>query len=105
MEDMGLVESRTGFKRSSKEWRLLHEPNQDCIGNQKDVDPTRTLPEPYQTGRVDLKPCPFCGSKNIDLEYVEEFDSYYATCTGCGVATRYTDREQAIRFWNRRAKV
>ena len=55
----------------------------------------------------ELKPCPFCGNKNI-----KTFDDitnglYQVICSvvanGCGAATGYhQDKKQAIEAWNRR---
>lgn len=42
------------------------------------TEPTRTLPEPYQIGR--LKPCPFCGKPIVK----EDRRTY--SCRPCGYA-------------------
>ena len=57
---------------------------------------------------IELKPCPFCGSKSVwvadnILDYL--FIGYNVHCNGCGAETRYTkDRDKAIERWNRRAE-
>lgn len=57
---------------------------------------------------VELKPCPFCGSKNVRvaenrMDYL--FIGYSVHCDGCGVETSYTkDKDKAIEAWNRRAE-
>jgi Lar family restriction alleviation protein len=50
-----------------------------------------------------IRPCPFCGSKNIK---VFNFDKYGFYCGGClsqGPAQNKT-KKQAIASWNNRAK-
>ena len=66
---------------------------------------------------AELKPCPFCGSKNIRIN-AYGFGYYGIECLGCGVETaRYKNiskylegslpiekkAEKAIEAWNRRA--
>lgn len=51
-----------------------------------------------------LKPCPFCGSIDIELYELSEDGNAYARCLGCGAegsvqGTLYN----AIDSWNRRA--
>ena len=39
----------------------------------------------------DLKPCPFCGSRYINMNYIRENDvleGAYVECANCGVSTR-----------------
>lgn len=50
----------------------------------------------------ELKPCPFCGSKNIRLW--EKTTSPWVQCEKClsSTATGYT-KEEAVENWNRRA--
>lgn len=73
------------------------------------TDPTNTLPEPHQSGRI--KPCPFCGGKPIeDWERAErEGDevgpiiswSYY--CTECYAEVFSCESQEDARAkWNRR---
>ena len=49
-----------------------------------------------------LKPCPFCGSKNI-REFQSPDDMGFVECSKCRAATiGYVER--AANIWNRRAK-
>lgn len=74
--------------------------------------------------RPELKPCPFCGSKDIAIEYYketkDEFPYWQICCDHCGATTgkcfieyEYIDKafesyfsaaEKAINNWNKRAK-
>ena len=54
-----------------------------------------------------LKPCPFCGSSDVEMEDHEE--GYGILCRNCGVwATSglwwFNDSKDAIELWNRRVK-
>ena len=55
----------------------------------------------------DLKPCPFCGSRYINMNYIREDDvleGAYVECANCGVSTRiYDDPDEVVEFWNRRS--
>lgn len=52
-----------------------------------------------------LKPCPFCGSK--DIKVWMKFDSYFVQCEDCSAlapdpsCTEY-EMEEAIALWNTR---
>ena len=51
---------------------------------------------------VELKPCPFCGSKDIKLcgSHV-----YWVICNGCYAKTAIdAQKKKAIEFWNRRVE-
>lgn len=49
-----------------------------------------------------LKPCPFCGSENIEKRGHDI--NYYIECAGCRATTSIcTSRDESIRAWNRRA--
>jgi Lar family restriction alleviation protein len=57
--------------------------------------------------RNKLKPCPFCGSKNIDLlddqDMVYYGYAYYAKCRQCKAQSRSEQKkEDAIAAWNER---
>lgn len=60
--------------------------------------------KPLQTIRIDdeLKPCPFCGSTDIEIAWYGK-DGEAVICLGCGgTGSQYTDRAKAIAAWNRR---
>ena len=52
-----------------------------------------------------LKPCPFCGSKNITLYEHEDFGCYIV-CENCnsamGTVNEPLDETEVIEHWNRR---
>ena len=55
---------------------------------------------------AELKPCPFCGSKNLEVQ-VENFresnEQWYVECLGCGmVSHKEYPSEKAIAAWNTR---
>ena len=62
---------------------------------------------------AELKPCPFCGTKETDTNkagwkqiYIDrsKYDCYKVFCAKCGVSTFPQDTERAARMaWNRRA--
>lgn len=70
--------------------------------------------------KIELKPCPFCGGQNIDLDSckgLEERENYEAcgaqydaiVCNwkkgGCGASSGYYPKlEKAIEAWNSRAE-
>ena len=48
-----------------------------------------------------LKPCPFCGSKNVTV--CELYPSSYARCRACGAEGSLRDsHDEAAAAWNRR---
>lgn len=58
----------------------------------------------------DLKPCPFCGNRNVNLQIVREkldysdIDGAYIECPICGIESRiFEDPDEAVEFWNRRS--
>lgn len=58
----------------------------------------------------ELKPCPFCGGKNIEVYYFDPWDgyqgncgSYIANCTRCGVKMQRRTALKVAEAWNRRA--
>lgn len=56
---------------------------------------------------VALKPCPFCGSYDIQSSYGQigpNKTGYTILCRDCGMYTDSSDEETAIREWNRRVK-
>lgn len=49
----------------------------------------------------ELKPCPFCGSKHIGLQHVNE--QWQCYCILCWANRGWFDtKEDAIKHWNRR---
>lgn len=56
--------------------------------------------------RTDLKPCPFCGAKNVlDLTLVGDRDSYVVRCFACHADGPPADtRVEAMQAWNTRAE-
>lgn len=63
---------------------------------------------------IELKPCPFCGSKHIRLGQIRYFDEVFAECGNCdasicgsydesNVITDKQKRAAAAELWNRRA--
>ena len=54
----------------------------------------------------ELKPCPFCGSENIDLaSYAKKNDMWFVQCDGCfATFPMFDTKTEAMQSWNRRAK-
>ncbi len=53
-----------------------------------------------------LKPCPFCGSKNLDFNKSKEKQWYYVYCIECGCAPFLcSSYEEAIEKWDKRVEV
>lgn len=53
----------------------------------------------------ELKPCPFCGSKNIHV-YAKNSDGYWymVECSSCGSrSASHHDKKSAIETWNKRS--
>lgn len=60
---------------------------------------------------AELKPCPFCGSNQLDIFYYDPFDgyqgncgSYVILCPRCRARVKYETKAEAIEAWNRRAE-
>ena len=51
-----------------------------------------------------LKPCPFCGSKDIKL-CGNHRDSFWFRCNKCASIDSYDTERQAVRAWNKRAAI
>lgn len=52
-----------------------------------------------------LKPCPFCGSRDVDYHggIDDVYDHYRVVCFNCGAATaQKPTRTEADEAWNRR---
>ncbi len=54
---------------------------------------------------IDLKPCPFCGSGNLDLSNLVDEDDWFVSCCQCGTQqiANHT-KQEAINRWNSRAE-
>lgn len=56
---------------------------------------------------TELKPCPFCGGKEVGLvDHIspQGNKNYTVICVSCGASVNTYDKpQQAIRKWNRRA--
>lgn len=54
---------------------------------------------------LNLKPCPFCGSDDLDMYAGRYRDEYQIYCEECGGRVGfYKSREEAIEHWNRRSR-
>ena len=51
-----------------------------------------------------LKPCPFCGSKDIKL-CGNNRDSFWFRCNKCASIDSYDTERQAVRAWNKRVAI
>lgn len=54
---------------------------------------------------LELKPCPFCGSKNV-IAYKNAALNWMVKCQECGVQQNpyaHKEKNDAIKAWNRRA--
>ena len=55
----------------------------------------------------ELKPCPMCGSSDIEPSGDNGYGAFWVCCNGCGLATSEVgpaNQEQANERWNRRAQ-
>jgi Lar family restriction alleviation protein len=53
--------------------------------------------------KVKLKPCPFCGSKDIKIGMTEALEFLYCYCNSCNSKGELCNMEEsAIEAWNRR---
>ena len=67
------------------------------------ADTGRMVCEKCEKQQTELKPCPFCGGK--DIWYVLEYDLVYAKCQVCGATgSKYRTMVVAKEAWNRRAE-
>lgn len=55
---------------------------------------------------VPLKPCPFCGAREVNLmevlDFADEEDAYYVACGCCNANQLPDSKERAIHDWNQR---
>lgn len=54
--------------------------------------------------KIDLKPCPFCGPRNVEPDlYDTEHGFWTVGCGGCGTHSGMSkNKQQVIDLWNRR---
>lgn len=54
-----------------------------------------------------IKPCPFCGSKDIEIlewTFKNDINTWQVECQECGVSgSMYSIKAEAVEEWNRRA--
>lgn len=51
-----------------------------------------------------LKPCPFCGSFDIEATKIDDTGEWYLECGDCGIEQPlYKNFADAVNAWNRRA--
>jgi len=51
-----------------------------------------------------LKPCPFCGSFEIEATKIDDTGEWYLECGDCGIEQPlYKNFADAVNAWNRRA--
>lgn len=51
---------------------------------------------------AELVPCPFCGSKEVNV--ADDLITFYGECGACGATAAYSSyRTGAVQAWNRRA--
>lgn len=88
--------------------------------SQGHVRPAPALPESFSLSldceikRIELKPCPFCGSDSIEMHpnditpggasMATPGTAQYAHCNGCGAEGPQSDvsEREAVDAWNRR---
>ena len=51
----------------------------------------------------ELKPCPFCGGRNIDIRQEYACSGWEAVCEDCGVVFYRNTYKEALQAWNSRA--
>lgn len=53
----------------------------------------------------ELKPCPFCGGTNIEINIIVDTPQAYLKCRRCGIEQSiYPTKEDAIEAWNTRTE-
>lgn len=97
-----IFEKITGISKEDfdKKLDVAHSNDKEAhkeTGNEPNQDPT------------ELKPCPFCGSKNIELSAEEYYDRYHkdvfyiVSCNNCGAQIEgYSRNKEAAEAWNTR---
>lgn len=56
----------------------------------------------------DLKPCPFCSSRNVDAVFNAQLGITFVNCWECGATASFKGREQqkqTVDAWNRRKQL
>lgn len=57
------------------------------------------------SGVKELKPCPFCGAKEINCDFVvlDVFAEWYVECEKCGAMLKdFSYKSDAVQAWNTR---
>lgn len=55
---------------------------------------------------ADLKPCPFCGENDPEIEHIEGtilHPAYFVKCGPCGAQAPWSDKGDHVDMWNCRA--
>ena len=54
---------------------------------------------------IELKPCPFCGSADLNMYWDLGVETYITQCRGCWAEIKQYEgvKDKAINAWNRRA--
>ena len=87
-------------------WLHIECPNCGWKLNYKHVDASlilRNWNDSASSRRIEkaAKPCPFCSSISVVLDY--DNDSYFIVCTHCRCKTGlHNTKENALKTWNRR---
>lgn len=51
----------------------------------------------------ELKPCPFCGSDDVEVVQLMPDSSFMTVCSKCPVSIGAKTKDEAINLWNKRA--
>lgn len=57
---------------------------------------------------MELKPCPFCGENDPEIEHIEGtilHPAYFVKCSHCGAQAPGSDKGDHVALWNKRAAV
>ncbi len=63
------------------------------------------MPAQNHAHKHQLKPCPFCGSSDLNLDNLGQRNDWYVNCNICEIQqiASYTEA-QAVALWNKRTK-
>lgn len=108
-----LEQALRAMDKSTEEVSYNYEYNNEYCDNSFQVDSIEEKEhkengtEPNQDP-IELKPCPFCGSKNIELSSEEYHDKdvfYIVSCNNCGAQIEGSGRnKEAAEAWNTRCE-